>query len=82
MLWIFTKEYKNLSKKKVGRYINYPKKQVFIKQPFIIGTIFYSGIDEGELDGEQIHLLELFAKVPQSKRKIVFELLRNLSDEK
>ena len=53
-----------------------------IKQPFIIGTIFYSGIDEGELDGEQIHLLELFAKVPQSKRKIVFELLRNLSDEK
>ncbi len=43
---------------------------------------FYSGIDEGELDGEQIHLLELFAKVPQSKRKIVFELLRNLSDEK
>lgn len=43
---------------------------------------FYSGIDEGELDGEQIHLLELFAKVPPSKRKIVFELLRNLSDEK
>ncbi len=45
-------------------------------------TEFYSGIDEGELDGEQMLLLELFAKVPKSKRKVVFELLRNLSDEK
>ncbi len=45
-------------------------------------TEFYSGIDKGELDGEQMLLLELFAKVPKSKRKVVFELLRNLSDEK
>lgn len=45
-------------------------------------TEFYSGIDENELDGEQILLLELFEKVPKSKRKVVFELLRNLSDEK
>lgn len=45
-------------------------------------TEFYSGIDENELDGEQMHLLELFAKVPKSKRKVVFELLQNLSDEK
>lgn len=45
-------------------------------------TEFYSGIDEGELDGEQMLLLELFAKVPKSKRKVVFDLLRNLSDEK
>lgn len=45
-------------------------------------TEFYSGIDEGELDGEQIYLLELFAKIPVQKRKVVFELLRNLSDEK
>lgn len=44
-------------------------------------TEFYSGIDEGELDGEQMLLLKLFAKVPQNKRKIVFDLLRNLSDE-
>lgn len=45
-------------------------------------TEFYSGIDEGELDGEQMHLLDLFAKVPKEKRKVVFELLRNLADEK
>ena len=45
-------------------------------------TEFYSGIDEGELDGEQMYLLELFAKIPVQKRKVVFELLRNLSDEK
>ncbi len=44
-------------------------------------TEFYSGVDESELDGEQILLLELFAKVPKSKRKVVFDLLRNLSDE-
>lgn len=43
-------------------------------------TEFYSGIDENELDGEQILLLELFAKVPKRKRKVVFELLRNLSE--
>ncbi len=44
-------------------------------------TEFYSGVDEGELDGEQILLLELFAKVPESKRKVVFDLLRSLSEE-
>ncbi len=43
-------------------------------------TEFYSGVDETELDGEQMHLLELFSKVPKSKRKVVFELLRNLAD--
>lgn len=43
-------------------------------------TEFYSGIDEGELDGEQMLLLELFAKVPKKKRDIVFDLLRNLSE--
>lgn len=43
-------------------------------------TEFFSGIDEGELDGEQMLLLELFKKVPTSKRKLVFELLRNLSE--
>lgn len=45
-------------------------------------TEFYSGIDEGKLSGEQTLLLELFDKVPQSKRKVVFDLLRSLSDEK
>ena len=43
-------------------------------------TEFYSGIDEGKLDGEQMLLLELFAKVPKKKRNIVFDLLRNLSE--
>lgn len=44
-------------------------------------TEFYSGVDESDLDGEQMLLLELFAKVPINKRKVVFELLRNLSFE-
>ncbi len=43
---------------------------------------FYSGIDEGELDGEQTLLLQLFAKVPDRKKKLVFDLLSNLIDEK
>lgn len=42
---------------------------------------FYSGIDEGELNGEQSLLLQLFAKVPESKRQLVFDLLRTLADE-
>lgn len=44
-------------------------------------TEFYSGVDESELDGEQMLLLELFEKVPKGKRQVVFDLLRNLSDE-
>ena len=43
---------------------------------------FYSGIDAGELDGEQTLLLQLFAQVPESKRQLVFDLLRTLADEK
>ena len=43
---------------------------------------FYSGIDEGELDGEQMLLLQLFAEVPSSKKQLVFDLLRSLSDAK
>lgn len=42
---------------------------------------FYSGIDEGELNGEQALLLQLFAKVPESKRQLIFDLLRTLADE-
>ncbi len=43
---------------------------------------FYSGIDEGELDGEQMYLLQLFEQVPKSKRQLVFDLLRTLADDK
>ena len=43
---------------------------------------FYSGIDAGELDGEQTLLLQLFEQVPESKRQLVFDLLRTLADEK
>lgn len=42
---------------------------------------FYSGIDEDELDGEQALLLQLFAKVPNSKKKLVFDLLKTLADD-
>ena len=43
---------------------------------------FYSGIDEGELNGEQTLLLQLFEKVPESKRQLVFDLLRTLADDR
>lgn len=43
---------------------------------------FYSGIDAGELNGEQTLLLQLFEKVPESKRRLVFDLLRTLADDK
>ena len=41
-------------------------------------TEFYSGIDEGDLDGEQMLVLELFAKVPDDKKKLVFEILKSM----
>ena len=41
---------------------------------------FYSGIDEGELNGEQTLLLQLFEQVPESKRQLVFDLLRTLAN--
>lgn len=43
---------------------------------------FYSGIDAGELNGEQTLLLQLFEQVPESKKQLVFDLLRTLADEK
>lgn len=43
---------------------------------------FYSGIDESELNGEQIYLLQLFEKVPESKKQLIFDLLRSLSEDK
>lgn len=43
---------------------------------------FYSGVDEGSLSQEQVLLLELFGKVPQSKHGAVFEMLRALVDER
>lgn len=45
-------------------------------------TEFYGGIDAGELDGEQTLLLQLFEKVPESKRRLVFDLLRTLAENK
>ncbi|MBD5100991.1 MAG: helix-turn-helix transcriptional regulator [Clostridiales bacterium] len=44
-------------------------------------TEFYSGIDEGDLDGEQMLVLQLFAKVPNDKKKLVFELLKSMGQE-
>lgn len=42
---------------------------------------FYSGIDADELDEEQLRLLELFERVPPAKRRVVFDLLANLSED-
>ena len=43
---------------------------------------FYSGVDESDLDIEQVKLLEMFAKVSKNKRQIIFDLMRTLSEEK
>ncbi len=42
---------------------------------------FYSGVEESNLDEQQILLLELFDKVPVDKRQIIFDLLRTLSQK-
>lgn len=42
---------------------------------------FYSGIDADTLDDDQIRLLELFEKIPASKRKIVFDFLSVIAEE-
>ena len=42
---------------------------------------FYSGIDADTLDDDQIRLLELFEKIPVSKRKIVFDFLSVIAEE-
>ncbi len=41
---------------------------------------FYSSVDENQLDEEQIAVLELFAKIPLNKRKIVLDLMVVLSE--
>lgn len=43
---------------------------------------FYSRVDESSLSAEQTSLLELFEKIPSDKRKLVFDLLRTLANEK
>lgn len=40
-----------------------------------------SAIHADELDDEQLRLLELFKRVPPAKRKVVFDLLANLSED-
>ena len=40
---------------------------------------FYSRVDEGELSSEQTALLELFAKIPENKKGLIFDLLKSLA---
>lgn len=42
---------------------------------------FYSRVDESELDPEQTALLELFAKIPDSKKSLIFEILRTMAQQ-
>ena len=42
---------------------------------------FYSRVDESELNSEQTALLELFAKIPENKKSLIFELLRTLAQQ-
>lgn len=43
---------------------------------------FYSGVDESDLNAEQVKLLELFEKIPKNKRQIIFDLMNSFIDEK
>ncbi len=42
---------------------------------------FYSSVDESKLSSEQTALLELFEKVPDNKKSLLFELLKTLSQQ-
>lgn len=42
---------------------------------------FYSRVDESELNAEQIALLELFAKIPENKKSLIFEILKTMAQE-
>ena len=42
---------------------------------------FYSSIDETKLNPEQTALLELFSKIPDNKKGLVFELLRSFAQK-
>lgn len=42
---------------------------------------FYSRVDESELNSEQTALLELFAKIPESKKSLIFEILKTMAQE-
>ena len=39
---------------------------------------FYSRVDESELNSEQTALLELFAKIPESKKSLIFDILKSM----
>lgn len=41
---------------------------------------FYSTVDENKLREDQIAVLELYERIPESKRSIVFDLMRTLSE--
>ena len=41
---------------------------------------FYSRVDESNLEADQNALLELYAKIPENKKKLIFDLLNTLSE--
>ena len=41
---------------------------------------FYSRVDESNLEADQTALLELYAKIPENKKKLIFDLLNTLSE--
>lgn len=42
---------------------------------------FYSRVDESELSPEQTALLELFAKIPENKKSLVFDILKSMGQK-
>lgn len=42
---------------------------------------FYSRVDESELTPDQTALLELYAKIPESQKPLIFEILRTMAQQ-
>lgn len=42
---------------------------------------FYSRVDENNLSSEQTALLELFAKIPDNKKSLIFDILKTMAQQ-
>ncbi len=42
---------------------------------------FYSRVDENKLNADQTALLELFSKIPENKKALIFEILKSMAQQ-
>lgn len=42
---------------------------------------FYSRVDESKLNTDQTALLELFSKIPENKKALIFEILKSMAKQ-